>query len=67
MRGLKSHLHAGGKGNRLQGRDSARIARKGNKRGLLRIGAGIKESAISRISVVEEIVDELENCTCSFI
>jgi hypothetical protein len=58
MCGLKSDLHAAIKGNRLQGRNRARIIRKGNKRGLLRIGARIKERAISRISVVEKIVDK---------
>src|SRR2546430_8616713 len=60
MCGLKSDLHAAIKGSRLQGRDRARIIREGNKRGLLRIGAGIKESAKSRISVVEKIVDKPE-------
>src|ERR1700730_13813106 len=57
---LESHLHAAIEGDRLQGRDRARINREGDRRRQLRISAGLEESAIRRVPVVEDIVDESE-------
>src|ERR1700757_3252002 len=57
---LKCHFHAAVKREGLERRDHARIASKENGRRLLRIGARIEESAISRVSIVKEIVDEPE-------
>src|SRR3984893_8427686 len=57
---LESHLHAAIEGDRLQGRDRARINREGDRRRQLRISAGIEECTIGRVPVVEDIVDESE-------